>query len=226
MASGGLTEIARGAEAVLYKTKWLGFDAIVKIRLPKPYRHPKYDELFRYRRTLIEARVIASLKQLGLNVPSLFYVDPDKSILVIEYIGGTRLSNIINSISEDALKKIAYKLGQQVCVMHKNNIYHGDLTIANTVVNNDEVFIIDFGLAGYSTDVEEYAIDIHLLSRGLSALSPDRHDLFMEEFKKGYMEQCGAEFTENVFQRMREIRLRGRYVEERLRRKIALDKYM
>lgn len=226
MASGELIEIARGAEAVLYRTKWLGYDAVVKIRLPKPYRHPRYDELFRYRRTLIEARVIASLKQLGLNVPALFFVEPSESIIVIEYIDGERLSDIINSVDEDSLKSISYNLGRQVCIMHKNNIYHGDLTIANTVVKDGEVYLIDFGLSGYSTDVEEYAIDIHLLSRGLEALSPDRHDLFMEYFKEGYTTLCGIEFTESVFKRMHEIRLRGRYVEERLKRKIAYERYL
>lgn len=227
MASGRLEEIARGAEAVLFRTQWFKYEAIVKVRLPKPYRHAEYDKLFRYRRTVTEARVLATLKRLGLNVPAVFYVDPDNSFIVLEYIRGSRLSDVVNEIDLETLKKIAYSLGEQVCIMHKNGVYHGDLTIANIIIHgNNTAYLVDFGLAGYSRDIEEYAIDVHLLSRGLTALSPDRHDVFMEKFREGYSRVCGEEFTNKVFERMREIRLRGRYVEERLLRRVSLDRYM
>ncbi len=227
MATGGLTKIAIGAEAVLYRASWLGKNVIVKVRVSKAYRHPEYDRLFRFRRTIIESRVMTHLKELGLNVPSVYYVDPDSNIIVMEYIDGSRLSDVIESLDPELLPKLAIDLGRQTCIMHKHGIYHGDLTIANIILSrNKNVYIIDFGLAGYSRDIEEYAIDIHLLSRSLLALSPHIHDIFMKYFRQGYEKYCGHEYSVKVFERVKEIRLRGRYIEERLRRKVARERYL
>ncbi|RLG83323.1 MAG: Kae1-associated kinase Bud32 [Thermoprotei archaeon] len=226
MDPGELEFITQGAEAQLYMTIFLGFKSIVKYRVPKPYRHPDFDKLFRYRRTLIEARIMSHLKILGLNVPAIYFADPDHGLIIMEYIDGHRLSDCLSELSRDDIIRYALSLGRQTSIMHKNTIYHGDLTIANTIIANDKLYIIDFGLAGYSRDLEEYAIDIHLLSRSIEALYPELHDLFMEYFWKGYMEIAGKEFTAKLKDKVRDIRLRGRYVEERLRRKISRERYM
>jgi len=218
--------LTQGAEAKLYLTIFLGFKSIAKYRIPKPYRHPNFDKLFRYRRTIIEARIMSHLRILSLNVPAIYYVDPDNGLIIMEYIDGRRLSDCLGELERDDVIHYALSLGRQASIMHKNTIYHGDLTIANTIVAGKKLYIIDFGLAGYSRDLEEYAIDIHLLSRSIEALYPELHDLFMEYFWKGYTEIAGNEFTVKLKDKVRDIRLRGRYVEERLRRRIMREKYM
>jgi TP53 regulating kinase-like protein len=138
-----------------------------------------------------------------------------------------KLVHVINSLSDKKLSKYAYRLGEQVGVMHSQHIYHGDLTLGNIIIGrgDDDVYIIDFGLAGYSMDVEEYAIDIHLLRRSLTALAPEKTSYFMEKFLRGYKRTYSGNYEE-VIKRVEEIRMRGRYVEERLRRKVMRDRYV
>lgn len=217
--------IARGAEAELYRINFLGADAVLKYRVSKPYRHPVFDKLFRYRRTITEARILARLNMLGLHVPAILYVDPGDYIIIMEYIEGVRLSEALERLGEGTVAGIAELVGEEAGIMHSNTIYHGDFTIANIILSNNTPYIIDFGLAGYSRDVEEYAIDIHLLSRSIEALYPERKELFLESFWKGYRKNASRIYRE-VQRRVEEIRLRGRYVDRDTRRKIMHERYM
>lgn len=226
MASGGLVELTQGAEAKIYRTTFLGIPAVVKLRISKPYRHPEYDRVFKHRRTLIEAKVMTHLRSLGVRAPSVLYVDPDAGLIVMEYIDGCRLSECLSKVSIDRVAEIALDIGRQTSIMHVNSVYHGDLTLANTLISyRDEVYIIDFGLSGYSKDVEEYAIDVHLLDRSVELLYPELKNTFMNSFWKGYLVNASASFVEKLKDKVRDVRLRGRYVEERLRKRISKDKY-
>ncbi len=226
MASGGLVELTQGAEAKIYRTVFLGIPAVVKLRISKPYRHPEYDRVFKYKRTFIEARVMAHLRSLGVRAPSVLYVDPDAGLIVMEYIDGCRLSECLSEMPVGRVAEIALDIGRQTSIMHANSIYHGDLTLANTLMSSkDEVYIIDFGLSGYSRDVEEYAIDVHLLDRSVELLYSELKNAFMDGFWKGYSINASANFVEKLKDKVRDVRLRGRYVEERLRRRVSKDRY-
>ncbi|MEM4834081.1 MAG: Kae1-associated kinase Bud32, partial [Thermosphaera sp.] len=106
-----------------------------------------------------------------------------------------------------------------------NKIYHGDLTLSNTIYSGEKVFIIDFGLAGYSDDVEEYAIDLHLLNRNLLAMYPSLADRFMASFLHSYRDNFKGSFEE-VKNRFLEIRVRGRYVDRELRKSVMRERYV
>ncbi len=217
--------VARGAEAELYLIDYMGFPAILKYRVSKPYRHPVFDRMFRYRRTLIESRVLARLNTLVLPVPGIYFADPARYVLVMEYIEGKKLSDAMEALGENRVAEIASAIGVTVSVMHRNNIYHGDLTLANILVRGEQHYLIDFGLSGYSRDVEEYAIDIHLLERSVNALYPELRGVFMESFWRGYGEQDPG-FAERIRSRVEEIRLRGRYVDRDIRRRVMHERYM
>ncbi|MEM0355771.1 MAG: Kae1-associated kinase Bud32 [Desulfurococcaceae archaeon] len=215
-----------GAESLVYVGSVFNMKVIVKHRISKPYRDAYYDKLFRESRTRIEARVLLDLSMNGLNVPKLIAVDLDNNVLIIEYIDGVRMDQIIEKLSDDKLRKYSYDIGYQVGRMHSLSIYHGDLTLANIMVSrNDKIYIIDFGLAGYSRDVEEYAIDVHLLKRSVEALVPSRIMVFMDSFLKGYAESYSGDYK-LVLKRLREVELRGRYVEARIRRGLRRDRYV
>ncbi|ABN69940.1 Mn2+-dependent serine/threonine protein kinase [Staphylothermus marinus F1] len=222
----GLKTLDKGAEALLFLGNYFGKKVIVKYRVSKPYRHPRFDEVFRYSRTKTEAKILSQLYLRGLNVPAPLMVDLNNYVIVMQYIEGVKLINIIDTLEDEKIAKYAYDLGFQAGIMHSLNIYHGDLTLANIVITSDEkVYIIDFGLAGSSRDIEEYAIDIHLLRRSLQAIVPDKTSYFMKYFRKGYIKGYG-EGAKEVFGRVEEIRLRGRYVEERLRKKYLRETYI
>jgi len=215
----------RGAEAVIYRVKIFGKDFIVKKRLDKPYRHELFNKVFKEHRTRVEARILAHLRSIGLNVPAPIIVDAKNGVLVIEYVKGVSLSSIIGSLSDSELSRVAGELGRQVAIMHSNKIYHGDLTLSNTIYSGEKVFIIDFGLAGYSDDVEEYAIDLHLLNRNLLAMYPSLADRFMASFLHSYRDNFKGSFEE-VKNRFLEIRVRGRYVDRELRKSVMRERYV
>jgi len=221
-----LTLLGEGAEAKIYLLEVFNTKLIVKHRISKPYRHPLFDKLFRERRTKTEARVLSKLYSSNLPVPAPLFVDPFNSIIVMEYVPGKKLSDVIYRLNKDVVGSIAYRLGEYVGKMHCLNIYHGDLTLANILYseNIDRIFLIDFGLAGYSTDIEEYAIDIHLIERSINALAPELSKSFVESFWQGYMEGYG-ENAHEIKNRVHEIKLRGRYVEERLKKRLEHERY-
>ncbi len=222
-----LKPVYEGAEAYLYLVEILGRKFIVKHRVSKPYRHRLFDKLFRQNRTRIEGKILIELYLSGVKVPAPLLIDLNSYIIVMEYIEGRKLLEIAPLLDNEKISRYAYIIGKYVGKMHSLNIFHGDLTLGNILVtSNDELYIIDFGLAGYSMDVEEYAIDIHLLRRSINAIIPDKLKVFMESFWKGYREIIGEEFYRKVLDRVREVALRGRYVSERLRRKYMREKYI
>jgi len=218
--------IGKGAESVIFLGEILGRKVVVKIRLKKLYRNEIFDQEFRRSRTRIEAKVMIDLRRNKINVPAVFFFDLNNYVIVMEYIEGHRMSDIIYKLNDELIARFAEEIGYQVGRMHSLNIYHGDLTLGNILLSKDgKIYLIDFGLAGYSGDVEEYAIDLHLLRRNLLALIPEKSELFFKNFLKGYEKGYDRDLTE-VLRKLEEIRLRGRYVEERLRRKISREKYV
>lgn len=61
----GLQLLKQGAEARVYRGKFLGKAAVVKERFPKTYRHPALDEKLTHRRTAQEARAILRCRKAG-----------------------------------------------------------------------------------------------------------------------------------------------------------------
>ncbi|MET1160684.1 MAG: Kae1-associated kinase Bud32 [Thermoprotei archaeon] len=217
--------VEEGAEAIITIGYLGNKKVIIKQRISKPYRDPEFDHIFRLTRTKTEAKILADLYTRGLNVPAPLIVDLKNYVIIMEYIEGKKLSDIIASLG-DSLGYIAEKIGKMIGTMHTLAIYHGDLTLANILItNNQDVYIIDFGLAGYSRDVEEYAIDLHLLRRNIQALAPDYYDIFFKYFITGYRTGYRGDVN-SVLERFEEIRLRGRYVEERLKKRIEGEKYI
>ena len=218
--------IGKGAESQVFLGEILGKKVVVKQRISKPYRDALFDREFRRNRTRTEAKVMIDLYLNGLNVPAPIFVDLKNYVIVMEYIEGRKLIELINTLELETIKKYAEELGIQVGKMHSLDIYHGDLTLGNILVTKDEkLYLIDFGLSGYSRDIEEYAIDLHLLRRNLLAVVPDLYNVFFENFLKGYRKTYSKDY-EAVIKRFEEIRLRGRYVEERLKRKLVREKYI
>lgn len=214
LINGEAEVLTLGAEAALVKASFLGAEVVIKVRLPKGYRDPALDSLIRARRTAIEAKIIRTLSDLGINVPTLLYVDVEKSTIIMEYIRGYLLRDII--IGGDIHKACSYldQVGSYVALMHKAGISHGDLTTTNVVVSEGNAYLIDFGLSKFTSRIEDLATDIHLFIRSLESVHYRHRDELLECFLKGYRSVAG-ELLSKVFRVAKEIRLRGRYVEER-----------
>ncbi|MDR0778426.1 MAG: Kae1-associated serine/threonine protein kinase, partial [Methanomassiliicoccaceae archaeon] len=56
-----------GAEATVYRSEYLGRDAVVKTRTPKGYRHSELDQHLRSARTKNEAKTMIEARRIGVR---------------------------------------------------------------------------------------------------------------------------------------------------------------
>jgi TP53 regulating kinase-like protein len=205
--------IAKGAEADIIIRYWNGKQVIVKKRNPKKYRHSELDQKIRRIRTIHEADIIHRAKQAGVPTPFLFQIDSDNGIIVMEYIDGKKIRDIVKEINEEKRYKLFKKIGLYSGLLHKNGIIHGDLTTSNIIKQRDRIVFIDFGLAENSYEIEKRGVDLNLMNRMLTSTHYKYQDKLIKAFKKGYVETMQLEGVKTL-ERMNEISKRGRYIEK------------
>lgn len=229
--------ISQGAEALVFVTSRHPFDpattdeCIIKFRPPKQYRHPQIDKVITKKRTVGECRCLVKLSTMeGINVPQLIASDPYNGFIWQSKIGETlengSFSNLknflwLNNNDEHAYTKevsaVLYSVGRQIGILHTNDYVHGDLTSSNIVLEQDKAsgewiaFLIDFGLSGYSTLVEDKGVDLYVLERAIESTHSLYAPKYNEWLLKGYKESyADANDLKQVLQRFEEVRLRGR----------------
>ncbi|MCS7140169.1 MAG: Kae1-associated kinase Bud32 [Candidatus Nezhaarchaeota archaeon] len=205
--------IKKGAEAELYLVSFMGIPAVLKKRVSKPYRVKELDEYIRKMRTSHEVTMMFHARKIGVPVPAIYDVDPNEGVIVMEYIPGPTLKDM--TLRGEGVASIFKLVGTYVGMMHVNNIVHGDLTAANIIVPEPgKPFFIDFGLAERSGELEAIGTDIHLMLRALESTHYHKVKELFSAFLSGYKEVLGDRIEE-VMRKVKEIRRRGRYVEER-----------
>ncbi|MDD1707210.1 MAG: Kae1-associated kinase Bud32, partial [Methanoregulaceae archaeon] len=151
-------------------------------------------------RTRAEARLIATARKYGVPTPLIRDVTTDT--LIMERISGTLL--------RDALHRVYLcRAGRIVGMLHRAGIVHGDLTPSNMVIRNGRCVLIDFGLAGVSSEIEARGVDLHVLFQTLDSTT-DQSPSLKEAFSQGYLEMF--EGAREVLEREQEIERRGRYL--------------
>jgi TP53 regulating kinase-like protein len=204
--------LAKGAESEVYEGYFLGIHSVFKIRKVKKYRDPSLDKIINGERTLMEARLMYSALRNGINVPAIIYVDKEKFMIVMEFIKGKLLREILNNLSN--LSNVAEVIGGMIGRLHSLGITHGDFTTSNLIVSTkNEIFLIDFGLAKRSDKIEDMAVDIHVFLRSLESVHYEVKDLVFKSLIKGYKNVNDK--IDQILDKVREIRMRGRYVKER-----------
>jgi len=184
----GKGDFIRGAEAVVSKTTFLGNPAVLKNRIAKTYREKHLDELLRKRRTRAEARLLHKAKKAGVPCPTVFYID--EFSITMSFLEGKRPAMNIHE-SEMA--------GNCLAKLHDNGIIHGDYTPANLIKRGKELYIIDFGLGFFSTDIEDMAVDVFTMLKSIKK---------KEEFLKGYRKSKKYNL---ILKRVEDIKKRMRY---------------
>lgn len=192
----------KGAESNIYLTKWYNKKAISKIRIPKIYRHRLLDDDLRRRRTISESKMITLAKEFGLRTPYIYFVDPFRAEIVMEFISGTRASKVLTS-------SICNEIGKFVSTLHLFNIIHGDLTPANFIVNR-KITMIDMGLSFHSTRREDKAMDIRLFKEILKSTYYRYYSEFFGDFLDGY-KSVNSKELDKILERIDEIETRKRY---------------
>ena len=213
--------IHKGAEASLYSGYWFDKEVIFKYRIPKKYRIEDLDKKIRTVRTLNEARALIRVKTYGINVPQVYEIDTINSIIVMKYIKGEKLRNIMKSLDNIKKQKYFNSIGRSIAILHKNGHIHGDITTSNIIITpNEKIFLIDFGLHEYSDSIEDKSVDLHLLKRVLISSHGEDFEFCFNAFLEGYQEGYGKSSNEckRIINNIAAIETRGRYIkkEERL----------
>ena len=202
----------KGAEAHLFKQSWYGRTIIKKLRIPKSYRHPLLDERLRMARTVHEAKIMTETRKIGIPTPTIYFIDVAEAAIIMEFIEGRRVKELLNDPQTDHTK-ICKRIGEIIGKLHKNNIIHGDLTTSNMIFQSDtgKIYLIDFGLAEYSTGLESRGVDLHLIHRVLQSTHFTILEGCFKAILEGYKTIIGEKDTREVIQRFNEIEKRGRY---------------
>jgi len=215
---GSLEFLARGAEARLYLVEWFGRKSVLKLREAKAYRLPDVDRYIRRRRTYAEAKAMITARRLGVPTPALYYVNLEEGAIVMEYVEGARLRELLY---EEEGESLLIKLGEYVGLMHLNGLLHGDPSPANVMVRGGGIVIIDFGLAELTTPdlssrryVEKLAVDLNVLFRSLESTYGSRGERMKSYVIAGYRDVLGS-LADRVVDTVNSIRKRARYVERR-----------
>lgn len=210
------TLFKKGAEASLYLVDWYERRVVVKKRIPKRYRPDALDKQIRSYRTVHEPQLIHEAKAAGVPTPLIYMVNVPEASIIMEYVEGQQVKQLLNNVPKDQRKELCVKIGELIGKLHSHGLIHGDLTTSNMIFNLEgKIFFVDFGLGEKNIEVEAQGVDLHLMKRALQST----HYQFWEEcFKNvlcGYSSVFGVEAAEKVYEKIREIERRGRYVEER-----------
>lgn len=205
------TLLYKGAEADVVKADWCGLPAVYKVRKRLPYRLPELDSEIRRQRTLHEGEMIRSARRAGVATPYLYFVDPARTTIVMEFVEGERMKSLVSSLPARESAALFVSLGADVAHLHAAGIMHGDLTTANVLRRNGELVFVDFGLSVHSSRVEDHAVDLRLIKETIVGAHSEVAQSALASLFEGYGEVAGEERTKAVVRQLRAIERRGRY---------------
>jgi TP53 regulating kinase-like protein len=199
----------QGAEAIIYKTKYMGFDVVQKRRINKSYRIKNIDDRLISFRTKEEAKLMMEARKYGVSVPIIYDVDLKNGIITMAYIKGERIKDILNDLTENERYKICKKIGISIAKLHNNDIIHGDITTSNMILSDGKIHFIDFGLGEKNTEIETKGVDLHVLMEAIESTHSKYSGCF-DYVLDGYKEELKKDPI-LVIKKIKEIVKRGRY---------------
>jgi TP53 regulating kinase-like protein len=210
------TLLKKGAEARLYFASWHDKKVIIKMRFPKKYRPARLDLEIRSYRTVHEPQLMHEAKRAGVPTPTIFLVDVKNAVIVMEFIEGKQVKQLLGDLSEKERRKVCVGIGELIGRLHMQGVIHGDLTTSNMILNSEgKVFLVDFGLGEKTMELEARGVDLHLMKRALQSTHYQFAEECFEAIMSGYGAVLGGEDAKDVLEKIREIEKRGRYVADR-----------
>jgi TP53 regulating kinase and related kinases len=212
----GTRLLKKGAEASLFLADWHGRKVIIKMRIPKRYRPKALDDQIRNYRTVHEPQLMHEAKAAGVATPLIYLVNVPQSAIIMEYIEGEQIKQLLNLAGKHERHALCLRIGESIARLHSHGLIHGDLTTSNMILGGDgRIFFVDFGLGEKNIELEAQGVDLHLLKRALQSTHYQHWEECFQAVLGGYTSVVGIETAEKVYEKIREIERRGRYVEER-----------
>jgi TP53 regulating kinase-like protein len=155
-------------------------------------------------------------KAAGVPTPLIYMVNVPESSIIMEYIEGRQVKQVLNSAFKAERLDLCVKIGESIARLHSHGLIHGDLTTSNLILTPEgKLFFVDFGLGEKNFELEAQGVDLHLLKRALQSTHFQHWEECFQNVLCGYTSILGEEAVEKVYEKIREIERRGRYVEER-----------
>jgi TP53 regulating kinase-like protein len=203
--------IARGAESVIMKVERWNQPFVLKWRQSKPYLLPDIDTHLKKTRTTRECKMLSVARSLGVRTPAVYAMNMSEFTILMDYINGSQLKQLVNEIHEDKIEQLCNEFGHSIAMLHKGGVVHGDPTTSNVIIDSESrLWLIDFGLAEMNATVEMKGVDLHLIHRALETTHWDIQELMLDATIAGYSKTMGNA-SKDILSRMEEIRDRGRY---------------
>jgi len=203
--------IYRGAESVIYLDNFEGQQVLVKERIEKKYRIAQIDKKIRKMRTRGEVRLLTEARKVGVLTPKILFVDEANHKIIMEFIDGTRIKELLYTADRTTAERICFEIGKLVGKLHAAGIVHGDLTTSNMILKDEQIYFIDFGLGEFSKRLEDQGVDLNLLFEALKSTHFKILKLCWDNIVKGYREEYKN--AEQALKRVEEIERRARYME-------------
>ena len=212
----GQTLLKKGAEASLYLAVWHERKVVIKVRIPKRYRPPALDEQIRSYRTLHEPQLMHEAKAAGVPTPLIYMVNVPEATIIMEHVEGQQVKQLLKSAAQNERQLACTQIGILIAKLHIHGLIHGDLTTSNMIqTSQGKIVFIDFGLGEKNIELEAQGVDLHLMKRALQSTHYQHWEECFKQVLSGYQCVVGVETAEKVYEKIREIERRGRYVEER-----------
>lgn len=199
---------AKGAEAEIFYSNFLGRESVIKKRSPKRYRAAELDDELRSSRTRNEARLMRESRWAGVKTPVIYDIDLAECSIEMEKVGGMKVKEKLET-DPDSAEKICAEIGRTVAALHNSGICHGDLTTSNMILTSGgEICLIDLSMGRTKAELEDIGVDMRLLERAFASAHPDLTDAF-----SGLMRSYLSVKTDPdaVLRKIDEIKNRGRY---------------
>ena len=172
-----LRTIGRGGMGAVYEVT----DERLGVRMALKESCAKEDELKKQFER--EARLLASLKHDALPKVVDYFVDDDRAFLVMEFVDGVSLSEVVTSANGPLPVREVIALADQILDVlvylhgHGQKVVHRDIKPQNLRLrSNGRISLLDFGLAknGRGSDRAEDERSVHGYSRRFSPIEQIR----------------------------------------------------
>ncbi|MBD3405558.1 MAG: Kae1-associated serine/threonine protein kinase [Candidatus Lokiarchaeota archaeon] len=203
--------LALGAESTIFHGYWSNKEVILKVRPCKSYLITPIDRMLRISRTVRESRMLTFARTLGVPTPSVYWIDVQTSSILMDFIRGESLKNLVESLTNEKLAQLCKTFGYLLAELHKGDTIHGDPTTSNVILDEfDKMWLIDFGLSERNATIEMKGTDLHLVNRAIETTHWKHQEIMNQSILDGYSSNYGSD-SNLIIARMNAIRERGRY---------------
>lgn len=142
-----LQTLGQGGMGVVYLARQKKLDRLVAIKAISPYlaQEPEIRERF-----TAEASVLARLSHPNIVTLYDYIEEPDALYLVMEYVEGKPLSEILKAgpLPLESIRKYFYQVLEAFTYAHSKGVIHRDIKPSNIIITPEgQVKILDFGVA-------------------------------------------------------------------------------